>query len=203
MELSDLIADCALMIGDPDYKQVSMSQWVRLAKQASYDARNRDWFIPAEENESLTVADNTYEYAVPVDFAYIRRLEQSDTINNTTVYLDNIPDGHWEPRLNGEIPVIKFHSITALITGRYIKVIGQKRPTLYNSPNQQIDYGMESFLRERMLYFAFRLTGAGVSDLARWRQQMAMQSWATSEKFMEYHPQEFRMDPGARYVPRR
>jgi hypothetical protein len=203
MELSDLIADCALMIGDPDYKQVQVGHWVRLAKQASYDLRNRDFYIQAEDNESLTVTAGQYEYGVPADFAYIRKIEMSDTIDSATVYLDTIPDMHWEPRLNGAVPVIKFHSISSLIVGRSLKVIGQKRPTLYNSPSQQIDPGMESYLRERMLYFAFRLTGAGVSDLARWRQQMSMQSYADSDKMASYHPQEFRMDPEARLVPGR
>lgn len=203
IDLKTLRDDCALMVHDPSYNEISKAQWIAFMRTASMDARNAGWLLPAEDDESITIASNTYEYTVPTSFAYVDRLFTSETINNNTVYVNEVPGGHWEIRLNGGVPVFSFASLTQLDVGRTIKVIGQSRPTLYVEETQPIDGGMESFLRERALYFAFRFLGAGSSELAAWRRTMSTQSWQSSEMLLHRHPQEFREHPNAREVPGR
>lgn len=201
--VEETIQEVALMVGDPGLNQLTRDNYLRLIRRASRDARNKGWYIHHEDDESLTVLANTWSYAIPLPFAYIERIMMSDTINNTTVFLDPISNEHWEPRLNGGVPVLEFLTSTSLFTGRSLKLIGQKRPTLYVNTAQDIDAGMESFIAERAAFYAFRIMGMGGSELARTRQQDANQALALSEDFLRSHPQEFRMAPNARYVPGR
>ena len=171
---------------------------------AARDARHAaGWLIRLEDDESLTVVSNTYEYTIPASFAYISHLEMEEIISGTSVYVQEIPRSHWDITINAGVPAFKFNTITQLTVGRRLKVHGQQRPTIYTVGTQTLDAGMESFLRERALYFVFRYLGAGLSELARWRQQMAIQSWQTSEMFLRRHPQEFRALPNAIEVPGR
>lgn len=201
--VDELVWEVALHAGDPSYSELSEQHLLALVRSAAYDARNSGWLLPHEEDESLTVTENTYEYAVPLDFAYIEKMYLEETINSTDIYIEPVPSNHWELRLNGAIPVIYFNTLSAVTIGKNLKIVGQKRPTLYHIRDQIIDRGMESFLRERALYYAFRILGAGMSELARWRQTMSQQSWATSEAFLRRHPQEFRVNPNSRHVPGR
>ena len=204
MLVSDLRDELALHAHDPSYGEISQAQMLTFIASAARDARHAGgWLVRLEDDESLTAASTTYEYAVPTGFAYISHLEIEETINGTAVYVNELPRSHWDVTLNGGVPVFKFNTITQLTPGKRIKVHGQQRPTIYTVATQTIDAGMESFIRERALYFVFRYLGAGLSELARWRQQMAIQSWQTSEMFLRRHPQEFRMLPNAIEVPGR
>lgn len=176
---------------------------MRLLNQASFDARNNGWVVHAEDDESITLAANDFEYTIPEDYCYISSLWLGDTQNGVVIYDQLIPAELWEPRLNGALPIIYFISPSFIVAGRTIKIVGQKRPKQYADEQQTIDTGMESFLRERTLYFLFRVLGAGLSDLARWRQTMSQQSWASSERFLLNNPQLFRQAPNSRYVPGR
>lgn len=203
MQVRDLRDLCAAIIGDPSYGELTKATWMLFFAAAGMDARSAGWLLHAEDNESVTVVANTWEYTVPAGFAYIEGLILSETLNGTTVYIQTIPQSHWSIRLNGGVPVFTFSLQHYLVTGRNIKVVGQTRPTIYTDENETIDRGMESFIRERALMFAFRRLGIGLSELARWRQQMATQSWQTSQLFLQNHPQEFRMAPSALIVPGR
>lgn len=203
MNLETLRDDCALMVHDPSYNELSQAQWLTLVRSAAQDARSSGWMIPIEDSESITCVGNTFEYDIPTGFAYIDGLLIEETITGSSVYVRPVPNSHWEPRLNGGVAVFSFNTITELTVGKHIKVIGQARPSIYVNADQNIDAGMESFIRERALYFAFRYLGAGRSELAGYRQQMAQQAWTTSELFLKRHPQEFRVHPSAKEVPGR
>lgn len=183
--------------------EVSTAQWLSFIVSAVRDCRSSGWLIRLEDDESITVTATAYEYNVPSGFAYVEKLLIEETIQSTAVYVREIPKGHWEIRLNGSVPVFTFGTITELTPGRTIKVIGQKRPTIYTAANETIDAGMEGFLRERALYFGFRYMGAGISELARWRQQMSIQAFNSSEAMLGRHPQEFRSLPASEEVPGR
>lgn len=200
MILRDIRDECALAVHDPDLGEISRAQWLMFLRSASMDARNSGWFLPIEDDESLEVAATTYEYDIPAGFAFIEKLYIEETINGSDVYINTIPRNHWEIRTNGGNPVITFSTLSELTPGKNIKIVGQARPSVYTDENQTVDRGMESFIRERALYFAFRYLGAGLSELARWRQQMSIQAWQTSEAMLNSHPQEFRMRPDARSV---
>ncbi len=203
LDLATLRDDCALMVHDPSFAEITALQWITFLRSASLDARNMGWLVDHEDDESITVVATTYDYTVPQAFAYVDRLILSESINGTTQYLEPVPHNQWEIRLNGGVPQFTFATLTSLSTGHTVKVIGQKRPTIYTSADEPIDAGMESFLRERALYFAFRYMGAGSSELANWRRTMSSQSFQTSDMMLRRHPQEFRMRPNAEAVPGR
>ena len=202
--MSELQTEVALHAHDPSNGELSAAQLLTFIASAARDARHAaGWLIRLEDDESLTVVSNTYEYTIPASFAYISHLEMEEIISGTSVYVQEIPRSHWDITINAGVPAFKFNTITQLTVGRRLKVHGQQRPTIYTVGTQTLDAGMESFLRERALYFVFRYLGAGLSELARWRQQMAIQSWQTSEMFLRRHPQEFRALPNAIEVPGR
>lgn len=200
MLVSELQTELSLHTHDPNNGEISLVNWLNLINSAARDARNNGWYLPLEDNESLTIAANDFNYAVPATFAAVEKLLMSETSNSTTVYVHEIPAHHWEIRTDGGVPVFEFNTITQLTVDATIKVVGQKRPTIYTLTSETVDPGMESFLRERALYFGFRFLGAGLSELSRWRQDMSKQCWATSEAFLLKHPQEFRMRPDVRVV---
>lgn len=198
--------ELALHAHDVTNGELSPANWLSFIQSAARDARNNGWLIFIEDNETLTIASNAYEYAVPATFAYVDKLMVQETINGVSVFVREVPRHHYEIRYNtitGAGPVFSFSSVTELTPDRLLKVVGQARPTIYSAAGNTIDAGMESFLRERSLYFGFRFLGAGLSELARWRQQMSIQAWQTSEALLRRHPQEFRMHPSAMEVPSR
>jgi hypothetical protein len=201
--LHELRDDCALMVHDPDYGELSKARWNAFLRSAAQDARSSGWFLHYEDDESLVVASNDFDYTVPDGFAYIDTIYLEETINGVSQYRTEIPQAHWEIRLDGGVPTIYFFTHSLLVVDKNLKIQGQARPTIYMNENEPIDGGMESFLRERAMYFAFRYLGAGLSELDRWRQQMSQQCWQTSEAMLARHPQEFRMRPNAREVPGR
>ena len=203
IDVATLRDDCALMVHDPAYSEITKPQWLIFMRSAAADARNAGWLIRSEDDESITVTATAYDYTVPQPFAYIQTLILSETVNGVVNYIEEIPRSHWDIRLNGGVPTISFDTISSLVSGRTIKVIGQKRPTTYTSADEPVDAGMDSFLRERAMYFAFRYMGAGSSELAAFRRQMAQQCWQTSEMFLHRHPQEFRAAPSSVEVPGR
>jgi hypothetical protein len=203
MDINTMRNDCALMLHDPSFNEISQTQWLAFFRSAAQDARSAGWLLAYEDDESITVDATSYEYTIPQPFAYVEKLLISSHLNGATVYLEELPRPHYEIRLNGNVPVFAFNTITQLVIAESIKVVGQKRPTLYTDAAQEIDSGMESFIRERALYFAFRFTGAGSSELATFRRSMATQCWQTSELYLHRHPQEFRQRPSAQEVPGR
>lgn len=200
MQLIDLAQSCALHVRDEGFNELSKSNWTRFIGDAGIDARDSGWFLPMSDDTSITVTAQTYNYAVPAGFAYVDAILLGETINDTDIFLREVPANHWDIRLRDGVPNFELNTVTEMITGKPLKVIGQKRPGIYTTQADTLDSGMESFLRERALYFGFRFLGAGVSELSRWRQIMAQQAWATSEAFLKRHPQEFRMRPNAREV---
>ena len=204
MLVSELVTEVALHCHDEGNAELSAANLFIMVNSAARDARHTaGWLIRLEDDETLEAAENDWEYDVPASFAYIEKLLIEETVNSSSVYTTEIPRHTYEVRLNGGVPVFAFSSLQFLQPGKNIKVIGQKRATIYTATSNTIDPGMESFLRERTLYFAFRYMAAGLSELAAWRRQMSIQCWQTSEAFLRRHPQEFRMMPSAIEVPGR
>ena len=203
MNVSDLITEIRMHVHDTNAGEISATNALIMVQSAARDARSNGWLIHTEDDESITCAANDWSYDVPMDFAYVQGLLIEEISNGSSIYVTGIPRSHWDIRLNGGQAVFEFNTLQYVEAGKKIKVIGQKRPTIYANVNEEIDPGMESFLRERVLFFAFRYTGAGISELAKWRQGMANVSWQISEAFLKRHPQEFRVWPSALLVPGR
>lgn len=174
--------------------------------RAAEVARGSGWLIHLEDDESLAFADNTWEYAVPATFAYVRSLRIENDTFDTSTWDEHVPWPFWEIRINGAAPVFYINSLWGLPTsGLAIKVIGQKRPTLYTAITETVDPGMEAFLAERATHYALSYMSAGNPslDIDRSRLELSRTSLALSERLLSNHPQEFRQKPNSRLVPGR
>lgn len=203
MQVSDLVEECATHINDPSYAQISRDKWLIFLKSAARDLDTAGWLIQADDDSTLVVAANTFVYAIPQPFAYIKELRLEDLIGVTSVFTRQVPTGHWTIRMQAGIPVILFYTLASLESGRKIQIVGQHRPTVYTNSADTIDPGCEAFLRERTLSYGARMAGAGVSELAKWRQVIAGTSDAKSERMLRLLPQEFRVNPSSIVVPGR
>lgn len=207
MIIDDLISECALHVHDEGLIEIRRSTWLAFCTTASRHARSSGWLLPMEDDESLVIAENTYDYDIPTGFCYISDLWREDDFGGVSVYNIYIPQDWWAPggmiRINNGKPVLNFHNGYTLETGKHIKIVGQRRPTVYTDVSQTIDPGMEGFMIERVLYYAFRFLGTGQSEFSRWRQQMSVQSFQSSEQLLARHPAEFRVNPSAISVPGR
>jgi hypothetical protein len=153
------------------------------------------------------VVTGTYEYAMPASFAFLESVWLEDTSEGTSIYTQEVPRGHWTIGYNTLVstptPTLKFYTLTSVSNGKKLKLVGQKRPTIYALTTETVDPGMDSFLRERALFFGFRYLAAGRSEYATWRQQMALLAFQTSEALLRRHPQEFRARPSSVVIPTR
>lgn len=130
--------------------------------------------------------DRTYDYVIPR--AYWRL--QTGTGGQTT-----------DQAGRGSRPLIIFNDwYFSYTVGTPIKVIGQKRPTIYTAGTSTVDDGMESFLEEQAGALACRfLTARGSRDHA----QIAVDMFARANDFLRYHPSEFRVKTSSTHVPGR
>ncbi len=88
--------------------------------------------------------------------------------------------------------------------GTPLRFIGQKRPTnTYSAATDTVDLHVESFLRERALAYATRLASAIDPRRGPELAQLRREAMATSEKFEDMHPMEFRVKPSSKLVPGR
>lgn len=205
MLVSDLQEELALHVHDVNNGEVTSAQWLMFINSAARDARTSGWLVRQTDDTSIEVSASTYEYDIPAGFAYIQELYIEETINQSSVYVREIPRSHWDVRLNASTgnPELAFNTLSELTPSKHIRIIGQKRPTIYISPTQTIDAGMEGFIRERALYYGYRFLGAGLSELSKWRQDMAKMSFTTAESMLHRQPQEMRELPNSTEVPGR
>lgn len=207
MIVDEMISECALHVHDPNLNEIGRTTWLAFITSASRYVRSSGWLVPVEDDESLTITVNVYDYDIPRPFAYISDIWREDRVAGVSVFNIYMPQDWWAPggqiRMNGGRPVLNFHNQSYLESGFKLKIVGQRRPTVYSDVTQSIDPGMEGMIQERTLYYAFRYLGAGMSELARWRQQMSVQSFQSSEQLLARHPQEFRVNPSSLVVPGR
>lgn len=204
MTVNELLQEIAQHLGDPRMERLDVDRLIFFLNSAARDAANQGWYILEEEDESITLSANTYDYNVPANFAYIHELWIEDT-SQSGVFTEFVPYHHWALVLDGGVPKIRFDkNLAHLPTGKRVKVVGQRRPTTnYSVGATSIDTGMESFLRERSVAYAARFLAGGGPELQQWYSQLAAQSFAISQEMLSSHPQQFRLRSNARYVPTR
>lgn len=202
--VTQLQADIALRLHDASNEELSTANLLLFINQAVRWLKNSGVLITLEENESLTEAANTYTFTVPATFAYIQRLIRENTATGTYDGYNAFPMEFWRLGLDGGNPTIFFDEARYVPSaGANIKIIGQRRPTIYTAGSDTVDEGLENILLERSLYYAFMFLAAGRSEYAGWRQQEAILARAESEQALARAPQQFRMKPQSRYVPGR
>lgn len=204
MLISELKQELAINLDDPAMQKIVDSLYLIQINKAARDLRNSGWYIHLEEDESLTEVDSTYTYTIPASFVIISELRRGETFDSTVVYDVPIPRHNWEVGLDGGVAIIRFDSnFFTLQSGVSLKVMGQRRPTIYTADTDTVDIGCESFLSERATSYCARLLGLGGSELARGYAQIAEQALRNSMLALSMQPQAFRMDVDGIHVPGR
>jgi hypothetical protein len=229
---ADLKKRVAFLAQDPTMEFIPDSQYGEFINDAVRDLTMSGWLLPLDEDTSLTMAQNTYEYAVPAGFAYIYCIyEESDT--TPTTYDIVAPFHQWRLAMKATAtPYIVFNAdLWYPRAGKKFLVRGQKRPSLYSVDSDTIEALFEGFLRERAaayaLYFAATLPQPGAADYiqkveddspttrrgpvrpgfaterSRNLAALANIKMASSERMLTFHPQELRVKPSSRHVPGR
>jgi hypothetical protein len=202
MLISELKIDISLRIHDVGAVEISTAQLLLFINMAVRDLRNAVVLLPLEEDESLTEAATVYTFTVPANFAYVSRLLRQNTATLTYDY--EIDRSSWRLALDGGVPALVFDETRYIPdAGAHIKIIGQKRPSIYAADGDTVETFLESLLRERACYYALQFLAAGRSEYAQWRQQEAMLARQEYERLLSMAPQELRMQPNSRYVPTR
>jgi len=88
-------------------------------------------------------------------------------------------------------------------SGANIKILGQKRPSLYAAGADIVDTNMDTFLREKATYYAGMFSAFGQSEYAATRRDAALLALRQAENMLAQSPQVFRMKQGSIYVPGR
>ncbi len=200
--VSDVSAEIALRIHDVGNAEISPAQLMSFINMAAKDARNAGWLIDLEEDESLTEAATTFSFSVPANFAYISQILRQNTALNT--YDWPIDRNSWRLGLDGGVAVLFFDDWRYdPLSGAHIKIIGQKRPSLYTAVGDTVDSFLDAFLREKATYYAGIFASYGESEYARTRQQAALLANQEATRMLAQSPQVFRMKQDSRHVPGR
>jgi len=200
MIVQHLIAEINLHLRQSGQGEFTSEQILLFLNSAAWDFRDGGWLLRMEDNEAIEVVANTSEYAVPDGFAYIKEVWMERTVNGASEYTIPISDSHWTLRLNGDEPVIFFYTQTSLETGKKLKLVGQKRPTIYAGMSESVDPGMVARLRERAKFYALMAMAPGNSELSRVRYTSAL---AQRQLDRPYPPKAFRQLPSSKLVPGR
>ena len=192
----DLVDDVIDGIRGPDAIEITIPQVQSFINQAVYEARSSGWLLPMEDDESLTFASNTYEYAVPSDFAYVYELRVEDDTTSPSTWNQIIEHHLWDIRINSSAPYFFFHRAMVLPVPQSLKVVGQKRLTVYSALATTIDPGVEAFLRARASASALGFISA-TGELDPQRFQMWSQHRRDAELLLARHPMEMRVKPSS------
>lgn len=186
--------------------QISIPQLLTFINDAALDLRNSGWLIILADDESLEFAVNDYDYNVPASFTFIHEIRVEDTTVSPSTY-DEIVERHFW-RIAEDVagtPELIFHTGFPIPTGKKMKVMGQKRPSLYTAITDTIDAGMESFIRESALASALSYMASARPDVEfeRGRFALAQEARLRANRFLALQPMRFRQFPNSEYVPTR
>ena len=189
---------------DPASLLVNHDQLIEFINSAAWDAANAGWVVDLEESETLTLASSTYAYDVPASFAYVHELIVADAAGDYPLS-QLIPWSQWQIVMNGATVQFLLSKDRFTITnGRALKVRGQARPTSeYSSGSDNIDAGMESFIRERAIMYAARNLSRHSGAHAQQYAQLMVDAKATSDELLTKQAELFQPKTMSRVVPSR
>jgi hypothetical protein len=200
-ELRDEIAS---HLQDPASQLVNRQQLLQFINSAAWDAANEGWVIALEEDESLTLAAGTYDYTIPSGFAYLHEVYVANA-GGTYGEAELVPLNRWRLVYNSSAAKLRFSEEFFTITDtRSVKLVGQARPTSeYSEDTDNIDAGMESFIRERATMYAARNLSRHGGQHAQQYAQLEQEALQTSELMLRQQPERFQPKEYARPVPLR
>lgn len=195
IQLIDSVKD---HLREPDEVACTIEQVKLFINDGVLEARNSGWLLPLEDDESIAFVANTYEYDVPATFAYVYKLLVENNTTTPSTWNEEIGQHLWEIRVDSGVPTFFFNRGFVLPIGRALKVVGQKRPTIFTAFSDEIPIGMESFLRARALAYSLGYVTATVQDPLR--LNMYSQHRRDAELLLARHPREFRVRVSSTYV---
>jgi len=110
MNVLDLKHQLSTDLQDPAMLKVQDGQLLLHINKAARDLRNQGWYLPLEEDESITQTADTYTYSVPANFVTISELRYEETYSGGSVYDLPVPHHMWEIGLDSGVPIIRFDS---------------------------------------------------------------------------------------------
>lgn len=203
LTVAEITSELAHHLQDPGHTLLNTAQLRAFLNSAAWDASAEGWVLETQD-ESLTTADDEYEYDVPSGFAYIHEI-WSETTTATGIYPTFIPLHQWTIEMNAAgSPAIHFsrESYTP-VADIDLRLKGQTRPTVEYGESDDIDAGMESFLRERAVFYAARNLARVGGAQAQTYLPLSQEAFQTSELLMQQQAEFFRPKKYARAVPGR
>ncbi len=191
--VSDLQTSIALHLRDTGNDEITAARLITFINDASQDASNSGWYIPIDDAAVTTAADDV-TIAVPGNLVYIKEI--LDDAN-----LERLERHYWTMSLVGGDATFVFYPAARPIGAS--KIHGWRRPTIYTAAGDTVDPGLESFLRDRAAAYALGYMAAGQSELDRTRIQSRELKMRDSESLLQRQPNQYKIMPGARYVPGR
>ncbi len=204
LTIDELRDEISHHIQDPGNRLVNRNQLLEFINSAAWDAAASGLVIPLEENESIALASSTFDYTVPDDFAYIHEIWQEAT-TGTGTYPNFIPWNRWQLAYDGGVAVIRFsREFFTPVASIDLQVKGHSRPTSeYTSATDNIDAGLESFIRERAVSYAARYMARNSSSQAQQYAQLVQEAFQTSEALLQQQEEFLRPNVYSRAVPNR
>jgi len=176
------------------------ANYLLFMNDAVADLHAAGWYAEVEENETITLVTDDYEYDVPATFVSIYELR---VVSAGGEYDTIIPRWQWRIGYDGDKPQIFFDTrYFTLINGRTVKVVGQCR-FVDLAGTTAVPLPIIAFIRERAVYYAANALIAGNSKLDQERARIAEQAWNLSEMLLANAPDECLILPGSRLVPGR
>ena len=202
LTVDELRDEIAHHIQDPASRLVNRQQLLEFINSAAWDAATNDWLLPLDD-ESLETAGSTFEYNIPTNFLYIHEIWLESSVANQ--YDERILRNQWRLLLVGTTPTLVFDSsLFTIVATRNLKLVGHQRPTTeYSSGTDNIDLGLESFIRERAISYAARNLGRHQGLHAVTYAQLAADSYQTSQDLLQNRPEAYQLHFRSRLVPGR
>jgi hypothetical protein len=160
MLISELMESLAQSLRDIGMTQANPKQLLIFINQAVEDAKRRGVYRPINDDESVSLATDVYEYEVPEDFVFIDELWVAD---GSGLFPARTHDHKWRLVTVGDVPVIRFdyRVFTDLpdADGRALRIRGQGNLQKYTVTTETIEPGIESLLHERATMYGARNLG--------------------------------------------
>lgn len=191
-----LALQVARRVNDYAQQELTAAAYLDFVNQAIADLDAKGWRRPRSEDATTILVQDTYDYAVPSNFAWIQHIIVEDTDGKYRAE-NIIPHHAWYAWANSSgVPTIHFYpdAFSQLRSGAHLKFIGQRRFTTVSASDSIVPIA-ESFIRERAVAYAAQSLSMGSDEQAQQRARIGQAAWATSEKALQAHPMEFRVLP--------
>lgn len=185
---------------DPAHLLLNRQQLLEFVNSAAWDAANGDWLLPKDDT-SLATASATFIYTIPTGFEYIHDIWLESS--TTDQYDERILRNQWRLLLVATTASIVFDSVLfTIVTSRNLKLVGHARPTTeYLSDTDNVDVGLESFIRERATAYGARNLSRQGGQHAQQYAQLFQEAYQTSADMLTNRPDQYQLHLRSRPVP--